>query len=257
MFFQKFFCLVLAVLFVNTDYRNIENTSFEAGEAYSYKIKYGFLTIGEADVNVDKKIFIVNSRPCYKVTVLGRTAGMTTLWKVSNTYISYIDTAAFLPQKFIYSARENSYKRDQTMVFDHPQNEVKHTEKDFNKNYKIPQNTLDVVSGYYFLRMVDFSKYNVGQTYSSPLFFDEQLYNMKIKYAGKGTVNNRNGKIKVLKLNPILPQNKMFKGENAMRIWVSDDQNRVPIKIEVEFPFGTIDMDLKSFSGNKHAFDWK
>jgi hypothetical protein len=248
--------LLTSVFLVQSDFRNIPNTSFLPGENYAFKIKYGFFTVGEALVNVDKTINIVQGRPCYKISVQGKTAGMTTLFKVKNSYTSYIDTAAFVPHKFIYSARENSYKRDQTIVFNQLENQVVKYEKEDKKAFKVPNDCQDVVSGYYFLRTIDFSKYALSGVFSAPLFFDDDLYNMKIRYGGKGTVNTKFGKIKVLKLNPVLPNNKMFKGENAIRIWVSDDKNRVPINIEVDFPFGTIDLELKNYSGNRFVFAW-
>jgi hypothetical protein len=257
----KHLLLLLSIIFFSfisvNQYRNIPNDSFNAGESYFYKVKYGFLTIGEANVDVDEKIFSINNRACYKVNVVGKTAGVTDFFKVKNTYRSYIDTLAFIPQKFIYSARENNYKRDQVMNFNHDKNEVVKIEKEVTKSFSVPNNIQDVISGYYFLRTIDFSKFNLGQTVSAPLFFDEDLYNMKIKYAGKGIVNTKFGKIRVLKLNPILPKNGLFKGENAIRIWVSDDKNRVPLKIEIDFSFGTIDMEIKNYKGVKCPFVWK
>lgn len=253
--------LVLVVLIcsftIAGDFRTISNDTFRAGESYDYKVKYGFLTIGEAEVDVDEKIYLINARPCYKVNVLGKTAGLTDVFKVRNTYRSYVDTLAFIPHKFIYSARENSYKRDQVMSFNHEKNEVIKLEKEQLKTFEVPNNIQDVISGYYFLRTIDFSKFPIGQTVTSPIFFDEDLYQMKIKYAGKGIVHTRFGKMRVLKLNPILPKNDLFKGENAIRIWVSDDKNRVPLKIEVDFSFGTIDMEIKNYKGVKYPFVWK
>lgn len=239
------------------DFRTIQNDSFKAGESYDYKVKYGFLTIGEAEVDVDEKIYSVNNRPCFKVNVVGKTAGLTDVFKVRNTYRSYVDTLAFIPHRFIYSARENSYKRDQVINFDHHKNEVVKVEKEQSKTFTVPNNIQDVISGYYFLRTIDFSKFTIGQNITSPLFFDEELYSMKIKYAGKGIIHTRFGKIRVLKLNPILPKNDLFKGENAIRIWVSDDRNRVPLKIEIDFSFGTIDMEIKNYKGVKYPFVWK
>lgn len=240
-----------------SEYRHVENDSFKAGENYDYKVKYGFFIIGAANVDVDDKIYNLNGRPCYKVNVLGKTAGITDMFKVRNTYRSYIDTTAFIPHKFIYSARENSYKRDQILNFNHSKNELVKIEKEESKIFNVPDNIQDVISGYYFLRTIDFSKFAVGQTVSSPLFFDEDLYNMKIKYAGKGIVHTKFGKIRVLKLNPILPKNNLFKGDNAIRIWVSDDKNRVPIKMEIDLSIGTIDMEIKSYQGQKYPFAWK
>jgi hypothetical protein len=249
------YCALL-LLFLQSDYRILKNESFQTGENYAFKIKYGFLTVGEASVNVDKEIFLTNNRPCYKVTVVGRTAGMTTLFKVKNTYVSYIDTLAFVPQKFMYSARENSYARDQSMVFSHALLEVTKTEKDQKKTFKVPKNTQDVVSGYYFLRTLNYSSMSMGQIVSAPLFFDEDLYSMKVKYGGKARIGTKFGKINVVKLNPLLPNNQMFKGENAIRIWVTDDANKVPVKIEADFSIGTVIFELKYFNDNRYPFKW-
>jgi hypothetical protein len=235
----------------------LKNNSFVPGESYKYKIKYGIFTVGEALVDVDNQYYIVNNRPCYKVNVVGRTAGMTNIFKVKNTYRTYLDTSAFIPQRFIYSARENNFKRDQVVHFYHDKNEVVKIEKEESKTFQVPNNIQDVVSGYYFLRTIDYSKMQIGSSLSAPLFFDEELYNMKIKYAGKGTINTKYGKLKVIKLNPVLPKNDLFKGENAIRIWVSDDQNKVPMLIEADFSMGTISMEIKNYEGVKYPFLWK
>lgn len=236
--------------------RSVENHSFQAGEKYTYKVKYGFLTIGQAKVDVHSKIFSVNNRPCYRVNVIGKTAGLASLWKVSNTYRSFIDTTAFVPHKFEYSARENSYARDQTFTFDHSKNKVKKFEKEEVTEYKIPDYVQDVISGYYYLRTVDFSEMKIGQSVKAPLFFDDELYNMQVKYAGKDVVKTKFGKMDVLKLNPILPKNELFEGESAIRILVSDDENRVPLRLEIDFSFGTIAMEIVAYKNVRNPFVW-
>lgn len=254
--FKVFIVLIAATLFVALTVKQ-EVASFQKGEEYSYKIKYGILTIGSASVSVDNKTYTVSGNPCYKIGIFGRTEGITDLFKVRNSYVSYTDTVTMLPQKFEYSARENSYKRDQVLYFNHQKNKVIKVENNAADTYDVPNNIHDVISGYYSLRNIDFSKYSVGQTYSAPLFFDDEFYKFKVRYGGKGVIKTRFGKIKVLKLNPVLPNNKMFKGENAIRVWVSDDRNRVPIKIEADFSFGTIEMEIKKYKRNLYPFTWQ
>jgi hypothetical protein len=242
---------------VGDSYRNLPNTSFKAGEYFEYKVKYGFLSIGDATVDVSPQIYSVNNRPCYRVNIFGRTTGLTDLFRIRNTYRSYLDTAAILPQKFLMSLHENNYKKEQTITFDHTTNSaVREQEKD-KKDFKLPDNVHDVVSGYYYLRMIDFSKVKPGEVVSSNMFFDDEIYNMKVKYTGKGTIRTRFGKINVIKLNPMLPKNSMFEGEDAIRIWVSDDKNRVPIRIEVDFAVGSATMELKNYRNTRYGFDWQ
>ncbi|MFT7436372.1 MAG: hypothetical protein ACI8UX_002172 [Psychromonas sp.] len=244
--------------FVGKAPRSIENNSFQAGEKYVYKVKFGFFTIGEAKVDVHQKIFNVNNRPCYRVNVIGKTAGLASLWKVSNTYRSYIDTTAFIPHKFVYSAREGDFKRDQSFIFDHGQHLVKKIEKDSVSQFKVPEYVQDVISGYYFLRTVDFSKMKVGSSISAPLFFDKENYSMHVRYDGKDVIKTKFGKMKVLRLNPVLPKNKLFEGQDAIRLYVSDDINRVPLRLEIDFSFigGTISMELIDYKNVKEEFDW-
>lgn len=233
-------------------YRN----NFQMGEEYNYRIKFGILTLGSANVSVDSRTYKVNNLPCYKIHIFGRTEGITDLYKVRNTYTSYMDTIRFLPQKFEYSARENSYKRDQILYFDHFKNVVVKKEKESVDTYSVPDQIHDVISGYYSLRHIDFSKYAMGQVYTAPLFFDDEHYQFRVRYGGKAVVKTKFGKINVLKLNPVLPNNKLFKGEDAIRVWVSDDRNRVPVKIEVDFSFGTIVMEIRKFKKNLFPFVW-
>jgi hypothetical protein len=255
--------LFIGVLFatcsfvVGDSYRYLQNNSFKAGEYFEYKVKYGFLSVGDATVDVSPQIFLVNNRPCYRVNIFGRTTGLTDVFHIRNTYRSYLDTSAILPQKFLMDLQENNYHKEQTIFFDHIANAAVREQNKERKSFKLPDNIHDVVSGYYYLRTIDFSKVKAGEAVSSNMFFDDEIYNMKVRFNGKGVIRTRFGKINVIKLNPVLPKNSMFEGEDAIRIWVSDDRNRVPIRIEVDFSVGSATMELKDYRNTKYAFDWK
>lgn len=241
---------------VSDSYRYLPNHAFKAGEYFEYKVKYGFLNVGEATVDVSPQIYSVNNRPCYRVNIFGRTTGITDLFHIRNTYRSYLDTLAILPQKFLMDLQENNYRKEQIITFDHIANAAVREQNKERQTFKLPDNVHDVVSGYYFLRTIDFTKVKIGETVSSKMFFDDEIYNMRVKYNGKGVIRTKYGKINVIKLNPILPKNSMFDGEDAIRIWVSDDKNRVPIKIEVDFAVGGATMELKNYRNTKYQFDW-
>lgn len=251
------FLFIASSFVVGDAYRFVPNTSFKAGEYFEYKVKFGILPIGEATVEVSPQIYSVNSRACYRVNVFGRTTGLTDIFHVRNTYRSYLDTAAILPQKFLMSLQENSYKKDQVILFDHSGNSALREQNNEKKSFNLPNNIQDVVSGYYFLRTLDYSRMRVGETIEAPMFFDDEVYLMKVKYNGKGVVKTKFGKIDVIKLTPVLPKNEMFKGEEAIRIWVSDDKNRVPIRIELEFPIGNASMEIKGYKNTRYTFDWR
>jgi len=234
-------------------YRRVVNNSFGAGERLVYKVHYGIINAAEATVEVSPSVYKVNDRPCYRVNVQGRTIGAFDLvTRIRDTWRSYIDTSAILPQKFYVNIQEGGYRKEENITFNHMANTVRAEERTEKDVIKVPDNVHDIISGYYFLRTVDFSRIGLGQTVEVPAFFDDKVYNMKVRYRGRETVKTRFGRIQALVLNPILPENKLFKGEDAIRIWVSDDNNKVPVKVEVELWVGSLEMDLRQHQGLRH-----
>lgn len=245
--------LVLSTGFMalNT-YRRVVNTSFGPGEHLEYRVHYGFLNAAEAIVDVSPTLYKVNDRPCYRVNVDGRTVGAFDLvTRIRDTWRSYIDTAAILPQKFYTNLQENSYRKEENITFNHETNTVKAEERTEKDVFKVPDNVHDLISGYYFLRTIDFNRISNGQVLEVPAFYDDTIYNMKVRYRGKAVIKTKQGKINVIKLNPVLSANKLFKEEESIRIFVSDDANKVPVKVEVDFWVGAMVMDLRQNSGLK------
>ncbi|QHT66592.1 DUF3108 domain-containing protein [Rhodocytophaga rosea] len=249
--------VVLACGFIMKDsYRRVINESFTAGEVLEYRLHYGFLNIGESVIEVSPTLYRINERICYKVNVSGRTSGTFEVgYKVRDTWRSYIDTSALIPQRFYTNIQENKYRKEEWVFFDHIRKTVRSEEKNQEtKEFTIPSNVQDLVSGYYYLRTLDFNKYREGDTIAVSAFFDDEFYNFKVKFRGRGEVKTKFGKIKCLKITPIMPDNQLFKDENAIRIWISDDENKIPIKVESEFSFlpGVIEVELKRHKGLKN-----
>jgi hypothetical protein len=238
-------------------YRRVVNTSFGPGEHLEYRVHYGFLNAAEAIVDVSPTVYKVNERPCYRVNVDGRTVGAFDLvTRIRDTWRSYIDTSAILPQKFYSNLQENNYRKEENITFNHEANTVKAEERTERDVFKVPDNVHDFISGYYFLRTFDFSRISNGQVIELPAFYDDTVYNMKVRYRGKDVIKTKFGKINVLKLNPVLPQNKLFKDEESIRIFVSDDANKVPVKVEVDLWVGSMVMDLKRNGGLKQQLKY-
>ncbi|GAB3763205.1 DUF3108 domain-containing protein [Spirosoma pomorum] len=238
---------------VLNSYRRVANNSFGPGEHLEYRVHYGFVNAAEAIIDVSPSLYKVNERPCYRVNVDGRTVGAFDLvTKVRDTWRSYIDTSAILPQKFYTSIRENSYRKEENITFNHGSNTVKAEERTERDVFKVPENVHDLVSGYYFLRTIDFNRLSNGQVIEVPAFYDDTVYNMKVRYRGKSVIKAKEGKINVIKLNPVLPPNKLFKEEESIRIYVSDDLNKIPVKVEVDLWVGSMVMDLRRNDGLKH-----
>jgi hypothetical protein len=108
-----------------------------------------------------------------------------------------------------------------------------------------------MVAGFLYLRTLDLSKTKVGDTLKISGFFEDTFYTLNIIYKGKDIVKTKAGKFRAIKLVPIMPNNKIFDGENSVTAWFSDDGNRIPVKISADMFIGSAGVELTGYSGLK------
>ncbi len=252
-----FIGLVAFAYVENNDYPVILNTSFGKGEEITYRVNFGIFTVGSASTKVDPKIYSINARPCYKVDAFGTTSGMVSwLTKVDDQWGAYIDTAALVTHVSYRKLKEGRYRKDEITTFDHDKNKaaVKVMDKVTGvyrepKIYDTPDNVRDLVSGFLYLRLIQFDTLQKGDTVVVSGFLEDTAYNLKIIFAGKEVLKTKIGKIPCVKIVPIMPDNKLFDGENSISCWFSDDKNRIPVKIQAKMFIGSTGIEMVGFRG--------
>ena len=218
----------------------------KAGETFEYKVSFGFFTVGKAQIQTSPKLYRVNGRPCYKIDVRGKTSGAVD-WvaSVDDTWGAYIDTLAFLPYLSYRHIKENKYRKNELTKFDQ-QNKMVELKVMNQKtgSFKEPdifqamEPVRDVVTGFSYLRTLNFESKAVGDTITLYGVFEDSFYHMDILFAGREVVATKLGKINSFKLVPVMPTNQLFAGENAITIWLSDDANKIPVKVEANLVIG-------------------
>ncbi|GGG30461.1 DUF3108 domain-containing protein [Hymenobacter glacieicola] len=242
--------------------RNVPNSSFERGEVLQYKVHYGLINAAEATIEVDDAVHRINERPCYRATVTGRTLGSFDYFlRIRDTWRSYIDTTSILPQRFFRNIEEKSYRKRETIDFDHQRDiaSVESHKKDKNDvkkgTFKTPNNVQDLVSGFYFLRTLNYDQRRPGEVIKVQGFFDNDVFNMDVIYKGRETVETKAGVIRAIRLVPKMPSNKLFKGENAISVYLSDDRNKVPVLIQAEMFVGSVKVDMYKYKGLRNRLN--
>ncbi|UII29019.1 DUF3108 domain-containing protein [Fulvivirga maritima] len=238
------------------DYRTISNESFKPGEVIEYTAHYGFVHAAKGKMVISDEIYSINNRPCYKIDVYGESIGMFDMFlRIRDNWGTYLDTSSIVTHKFYRVIEEGKYRKNEIVEFDHSKKKAKVKTFDNKKQkwrspeyYEVPANIQDLVSGYYYLRVLDFDKYKKDDIITVDAFFDKELYNFKVRYLGKETVKTKLGKIKSIMLSPIMPENSLFDGENSIKVWISDNENKVPLKIKADMFVGAVEIDILSYS---------
>src|SRR5262245_36200822 len=250
------FVVLLLSGFISQDekehYVSVRNQSFSRGEEINFKMTYGIFTVGKGSARIHPDYFKVNGRDCFKVDVTGKTVGMVD-WvaDVNDQWGAYIDTAALVPHQFYRKIREGRYKKDEWTNFDHANQKIevkvlnnKTGKLKDPKYYESPPHVRDMISGFLYLRVMDFTHLKIGDTGNIKGFFENEFYSMNIIDKGKSVVRLKVGKVRAMVFKPVMPKNKVFDRENSVTAWFSDDKNRIPLKIEAEMFIGSAGVEL-------------
>jgi hypothetical protein len=230
----------------------VKNTSFKPGENITYKVYYhlGAMNVGAGEATFSNKVEKYNGKSVYHVTGAGKTyRSYDWFFKVRDLYESYIDTSTFRPLKFKRAVREGGTSFTNDVSFDF----TKQTAVSTKATTEITPCTQDVLSMIYWSRNLDFSKLLLGDKIPFDMYIDEKVYNLYIRYLGKEKVKTELGTFNCIKFKPLLIKGTMFNDGENMNVWVTDDANHVPVRIEAMITVGEIRADLISANGLRHG----
>lgn len=253
--YKRFVCIAALCCMVNCLYAQkdtailLPNLSFQPGEVIDYKIKYGFITVGEASLQVKESDKVIGSNKTTHLVAEGRTSSAAKfIVSVRNRYDSYIDSKTLLPYLYTESVQEDNYHRDAYIKFDRKNNKVMTK----NKKEEAPRNTLDIISSFFFARSLNISNVKIGDTIKLKYYMEDGLYPLNITYLGKETIKTKIGKYECLKFSPSLLAGRVFRKDSKMYLWISNDENRIPMRIEAEILVGSVYLEVQSAGGLKY-----
>lgn len=233
------------------------NDAFQDGEWFRFRMRYGFLNASYAIATVRETTF--KDQAVYHVAATGKTTGFARwFFKVDDYFDSYFEKDIVRPIRFVRNISEGNYKRHVEIDFDHNnQSGIMHdllrktkTEISFAPNLQ------DLVSSFYFLRNhFDLDGIQVGETASLHMIYDKKPFAFQFRFLGYENVKTKFGVVPCVKFRPYVEEGRIFKKESGLSLWVSNDNNRIPIKVVAELSVGSLDVDLVDFKGLKHPFN--
>ncbi len=245
--------LISIASYAQNDFCGIKNTSFKEGERLVFKVYYnmGAIWVGAGYATFNTTLEDLNGRKVYHVVGDGKTMkSYEWFYKVRDKYETYIDVETMLPAKFIRNVDEGGFKIYNNVTFNQNIGQAIST----NGVYKVPKCIQDVLSAIYYARNIDYSKYKPGDKIPFSMFLDDQVYNLYIRYIGKERVTTKYGTFNAIKISPLLIEGTIFKGGEKMMVWVSDDANRIPVRVDSPILVGSIKVDLVGYDKLRNPF---
>lgn len=249
--------LLFATITVSFSQSGQKNTAFTFGEELQFDVTYGWLNLAEAKLQIHRRVVNENSRPHYKIDAFGKTKGAATIFgRVNDNWGTHLDTGTLLPSLSYRFIEEGKYRKNEKVFFDQQNKKAKMELYDRDnrtlketKLYNLPGQVQDLVSGFYLLRTMDLTNLKKGHQILITGFFDKEIYNLKLIYEGTEQIQTSLGLKETYIFSPLMPPNKLFRGDYPVKVWVTKDENKIPVKIKANLFIGSLNMDISSAKG--------
>lgn len=254
---KKIALLLLLVITVSFDTQRED--AFDIGEWFKFRIHYGLIDAGYATLEV--KEAVRDNKKVFHAVGRGYTVGMAKMFfKVEDNYESYFDKLTNKPYQYVRKIDEGGYTKNQEGFFNQDTNKilVKDYKNNTEKTISVTENVQDIVSTFYFLRnhpAVD--KIKVNEYIAVDMFFDDEITKFKLKYIGKQDLDTKFGVVPCKIFRPLVQSGRVFKEEESLTVWITDDDNKIPVRIKANLAIGSLKADLDGFKGLKNSFKTK
>lgn len=242
-----------------------DSLAFKAGEKMDFVLHYQWgainTDVGYATVTLDSLTY--NGEKAFLCSAYGKTTRMFDLFfKVREDFKSWFTRDGLRPLKFTRDTYEGGYEAKNTYhyLWDAAEPYIAadvYSSKRGMKMMQLPLTpcTFDLPALFFFARNMDFDAVVPGRRYPMTFAIDDDVYNVYFILYGRETIKVKGiGTVKTIKFAAKLLEGEVFKGEEDMLIWVTDDSNRLPVYFEAPLLVGTATGRMTGWEGLKYPF---
>ena len=252
--------LVYLLIFILTLNVSAQNTSIASGEKLTYTASYNMSGILTDLAQVTMETTPIKTS---KATLLRLKCTATTyskwdsFFKIRDLYESYVNPKTLTPYLYNRDINEGSYYKNMKYTFSHKTKTVKSVQKKKknqteNKTISISSGTKDIVSTMYYIRLYDYANMAIGTSKTFTILFDREEVKAKITYLGKETITTAIGQKACYKLAIGSSKADVLQGKNSNFLWVTADENKIPVYGKFKIPVGNGELKIKSATGLKN-----
>lgn len=252
---KKYLLFVFLLLGLTSFSQSKETETFKSGEWLKYRMHYGLINAGYATVAIESTT--EKNREAYHVKGRGWTTGVTKLFfKVKDDYQTWFYKDSQQPYHFRRRVNEGGHIISRDVYFDQEKNTafIKDHKKKTEKTVTI-EDVQDMISSFYFLRNQNVSNLSISEEVKLKMFFDSETYDFRMRYLGTEIIRTKFGKVKCYKFRPLVQSGRVFEEEESLTVWVTADENKIPVRIKASLAVGSLKADLDQYKGLANPFN--
>lgn len=252
---KKYIITFLVFAVASTVFSQEKKVAFKSGESLRYKMSYsGFLRAGTAVLEVEEKDY--NGKKVFYTKGTGWTSGMIKwFFEVDDLYESYFDKDTIKPYLFKRKINEGGYKKHRITSFNYQSKKAYVQDFTNQKDTSIAfTNIQDMMSSFYYLRNTETKDLKKGDEIALDMFLDSKVYPFKLRFLGREVIRTKFGKVKSMIFRPLVESGRIFKEQESVTIWITDDANKIPIKMVASLAVGSLRAELEGYKGLANTF---
>ena len=218
--------------------------SFQVGEQLTYEISWLNITAGTAVMSVIGA-GTDGDRPLAKlVTTAQSRPAITRFFPVDNRVESLLDPATLLPEHLVFKRREGKKKEDIEYLFHRKEGTVTVLKDGTAETLEMPSGTHDIISCLYYARST--LSFQPGSSLALNIYHDKKNRKVDVLVEEIERVSGSWGEVEAARVLVIMPFQGLFLNQGNIRVWFTNDDRRIPVRMKAKVIIGSIVADLVS-----------
>jgi hypothetical protein len=219
---------------------------FKMGEVLTYDVSWSsYVTAGTATVTVREKRPSFGSTAYYIVAEGRPTPLLSKLYTLFYRVETLLDSYTLLPQRGVVYSEEGKDRRTKTTSFNQGAKTAVYevqTATNVRKDLKLPAFAQDGLSAIYVLRAIPLKQ---GASITMPVTDSGTLYKVQVTVANREPVRAAGTTTNAWKIVPTVIDAKGKPNGRAMAMWISDDERKLPLKLQGDLAVGSFVLTLR------------
>ena len=215
---------------------------FQVGEQLTFEISWLNITAGTAVMAVTGA-GLDGGQPLVKlVTTAQSRPVITKFFPVDNRVESLLDLATLLPEHLLFKRREGKKKEDIEYTFQQKEGKVTVIKGGTTETLDMPLGTHDVISCLYYARSA--LSLQPGASLTMNVYHDKKNRKLDVQVEEIETISGSWGKVETARVLVVMPFQGLFLNQGNIRVWFTNDERRIPVRMKAKVVIGSIVADL-------------
>lgn len=211
---------------------------FAAGERLTYALTFLGMRAGTAVMEVQEAAPLADHAALKLTTTAKSSSAVTKFYPVDNRVESIVEADTLAPLHLVFTRREGKKKNDFDLTFHHAEGTVLSIKDGVSETLTIPPGTHDLISCLYYIRSLP--SIQLGSSVVLNLHHDKKNYRVEVRAEGVERIQGLRGEVEAIRLLVIMPFQGLFLNEGNIRVWLTNDAQRVPLMMKAKIIIGSV-----------------